>query len=442
MAEWAGNDLYFAIRCDERPGEKLNIATKKDGDQAIWYGDVVEIQLATDAHSYYQLAISPAGALLDFDRGAPKNQWASWSSSAEVATQIADDHWTAEVRIPITQDANDPLNQVIGHKPTKSLPWHINVCRQRVREGATEHSAFSPTGTSGFHFPMKFAHFYAGNSHKFDADPSVTDYIFASRAAETLSRARKWQRALASWIELADSEQATEFQRSSALAQAAECALNLKDYSRAGELAGQIPIVSVAKTTRMNNLAAQRKWGEVIDEYAGEDLAGWPFWQIGRGAFARGKGFYFTKNGEQAETDLQLALCYEPDARTRLAIRTMMAHNRETNLADSDGALSLYQQNHDGKQRIGAADEFRSVDRAASILAEQGKFREALETYDVVNFETLKGFWLHEMLISKADGLLAAGRKNEAKELLHRVINDDSASTAHRKQAADALQDE
>ena len=50
----------FAIRPDDKP----NIATTKNGDQAIWYGDVVEIELATDAHSYYQLAISPSGALV------------------------------------------------------------------------------------------------------------------------------------------------------------------------------------------------------------------------------------------------------------------------------------------------------------------------------------------------------------------------------------------
>ena len=35
-------------------------------------GDVVEIEIATDSHSYYQLAINPAGALVDLDRGAPR----------------------------------------------------------------------------------------------------------------------------------------------------------------------------------------------------------------------------------------------------------------------------------------------------------------------------------------------------------------------------------
>jgi hypothetical protein len=287
MAEWIGNDLYFAIRCEESVGRAaslplnrnsnrsngpeteerqagslphLNIAATKDGDQAIWYGDVVEIELATDAHSYYQLAISPSGALVDLDRGAPRNQWFNWSSKAEVATHIADDHWTIEVRIPVTQDANDPLHQVIGHKPTQSLPWHINVCRQRVRDSGTELSAFSPTGTSGFHVPMKFAHFHAGRSHQFEADATVTDYLIEARAAETLERARKWPEALAAYQALAHRDKLTDLQISRAYQRAAHCALNLSDSEQAEKLAGQIPIESVAATTRMQILAAQRKW--------------------------------------------------------------------------------------------------------------------------------------------------------------------------------------
>ena len=94
----------------------------------MWYGDTVEILLETEARSYYQIAVSPSGAIADIDRSAARNAWLSWDSQAEVATHIADDHWTVEIRIPVTQDENDPLHQVIGHKPTKSLPWHINVC--------------------------------------------------------------------------------------------------------------------------------------------------------------------------------------------------------------------------------------------------------------------------------------------------------------------------
>ena len=117
---------------------------RRNGDQALWYGDAVEILLETDSHSYYQIAVSPSGAVVDLDRGAPKSGWFGWDSQAEVATQIADDHWTVEIRIPVVQDENDPLHQVIGRKPTASLPWHVNVCRQRIREHGSEYSAFSP----------------------------------------------------------------------------------------------------------------------------------------------------------------------------------------------------------------------------------------------------------------------------------------------------------
>jgi hypothetical protein len=94
------------------------------------------------------IAISPAGHVVDLDRGAPRGQWFTWDAKAEVATHIADDHWTVEIRLPVTTDENDPLHQVIGRKPTQSLPWHINLCRQRIREDGQELSALSPTGTA------------------------------------------------------------------------------------------------------------------------------------------------------------------------------------------------------------------------------------------------------------------------------------------------------
>jgi tetratricopeptide (TPR) repeat protein len=439
MAEWIGNDLYFAIRCEERPGEPLNIATKKDGDQAIWYGDCVEIEIATDSHSYYQITINPAGALVDLDRGATRNQWFNWSSKAEVATQIADDHWIVEARLPITKDENDPLNQVVGRKPTRSLPWFVNVCRQRIRDKGSELSAFSPTGQSGFHAPMKFAHFYAGLSHQFPADPTVTDHVIAGRAAAAVARERKWDEALAAYLAMAEAEKISDFRKSDALQQAARCAAVLKDHERADELAGQIPIESVAQTTRIQNLAAQRQWREIVAQFGDEDLGQWPFWQIGEGAFARGRGYYFTKNGEKAEADLQLALANEPDTRTQVSIRTMMAHNRESNLGDDDGALEFYRANYEGKERIGAADEFRSVDRAASIFAKGGKIDEALAAFEVVDFEKQTGFWLHEMLISKARVLAAANRTDEAEKLIRKVLEDDSTLESHRKRAEEVL---
>lgn len=440
MSEWIGNDLYFAIRCEERLGEDLNIATEKDGDQAIWYGDCIEIQIETDAHRYYQIVVNPAGALLDLDRGASRSQWFNWSSKAEVATSIADDHWIVEMKLPITRDANDPLHQVVGSKPTQGLPWFINVCRQRIRQSGSELSAFSPTGQRGFHEPMKFAHFYAGTSFNFPADETVTDHIIAGRAAESLVRKRNWDEALEAYLKMAKAEKATAFQKSDALQQAARCAMALGDFERADDLADQIPIKSVSHTVYMHNLIAQRKWQEVATGFAGEDMNQWPFWQIGEAAFARGRAFYFMKNGDRTEADLQLALQYEPDTRTRVSIRQMIGHNREVNLGDDEGALQFYRANFEGKTGIGGADEFRSVNRAAQVLSRQGRHEKALAVFDAVDFEKTRGFWLHETLISKAASLIAAGLVDEAGVLLNEVIEDPDASDAHRKRATEISQ--
>jgi len=157
---WGREAVYFAIRCRDAKGDAVNVTTKRRDDPALWMGDCVEILLETEQHAYYQIAVNPAGAVCDLDRGAPRDGWYAWSAQAEVATHVGEDEWTVEVRIPVVAETNDPLHQVAGRKPLKSLPWYFNVCRQRVREDGTEWSAFSPTGEDGFHVPHKFARLY------------------------------------------------------------------------------------------------------------------------------------------------------------------------------------------------------------------------------------------------------------------------------------------
>lgn len=238
--QWRNQTLYLAIRCEEDTGETLNITTRKNEDAALWYGDTVEILLETDRHSYYQIAVNPAGAIIDMDRGADKANGLRWSSQAEVATHIGDDHWIVEIGIPVTQDENDPFHQVIGNQPTIDLPWHINLCRQRSRESGTEHSAFAPTATKGFHVPMKFGHFYKGKSHRFEADETVTDFIIESQKAKKLMRARKAAEALDIYTKLADDQYATRLQQKHALEQAVRCARTLKNDDLAKELESRI----------------------------------------------------------------------------------------------------------------------------------------------------------------------------------------------------------
>jgi hypothetical protein len=327
-AAWIGNNLYFGIRCEERPGEKLNIATTKNGDQATWYGDLVEILIETESHSYYQIVVNPAGAVVNVDRGAPRPAWFKWDSKAEVATRVAPDHWTVELRLPVTQDENDPLHQVIGRKPIQSLPWHINICRQRIRADSAEHSAFSPTAADAFHVPMKFGYFYDGRSHQFEADPTVTDYVLGARAAGALMDQRKPEEALAAFLALAEGK-VSDLQKSDALEQAAAAARALKDPARADDLAARIPVPAARKVVVMQNLLARQKAAEVIAQFGGEDIAAWPFWKAGEGWYARGRAYAATGDRKAAEADFLRALEFSGEGRLRQGVQSALEKLRE-----------------------------------------------------------------------------------------------------------------
>ncbi len=377
-AGWQGNNIVFGIRCDERRGEKPVSTSTREDDQAIWHGDAIELEIATETHSYYQIAISPAGHVVDLDRAAPRGQQFGWDSKAEVATHLADDHWTVEISLPVTTDENDPLHQIIGRKPTQSLPWHINLCRQRLREDGQELSALSPTGTEGFHEPMKFAHFYDGRSHPFDADPIVTDFVIAYRDATQKGKA-------APFLALT-SGKLTDFQKSAALEQAA-----LLD--KKATFIDQIPIEAVRKTAQMQNLLANFKATEVVKQFGAENISKWPFWKRGDGFHARGRAYSIAKNGPQAETDLSAALDFIGDLRTRETVLLVLAQNRETNLKDDAKALEAYEAILAGKTRLGGADEYSALQGIARIQTRRGQFDEALKTLNRAEPEKLQGIW-------------------------------------------------
>lgn len=433
-------NVYFAIRCEENPGEKPNIATTKKGDQALWYGDAVEILIETESHSYYQIAVNPAGAIIDLDRGSPRKTWFAWDSRAEVATQVANDHWNVEIRIPVVQDGNDPLHQMIGHKPTKSLPWHVNICRQRVRDNGREYSAFSPTGQASFHEEMKFAHYYCGLSYQFPFSELKGDYLDDSRAATALMKSRRFEEARAAFTHIAGREGLSDFQRSASLEQASSCARSLKDFDGAAKLADQIPLKTPGKTVRMENLLAQRQWAELISQFGDEDFTKWPFWQIGAGAFARGRAYALQKSGEKAEADLREALRYTSDSRTRTSILVTMGSNRETNLKDDGAALEAYRKNFESRQNIGSAEEFRSVQRAAGILTRQGKFDEALATLGRIKVGQLRGYWHGAILLSLGETQERAGQKSEALASYRSILADKTSEVGLREKARAAIE--
>jgi len=176
MGRWWQGSLYFGVRCEFEKNEPLVIGTEKDGDPAIWQGEHLELLIETDRHSYYQIVVNPAGAIIDLDRGVTLKQGRAyeWSSQAEVAAHVDDDFWSVEIRLPVTASDEDPLHQVIGNQPFESkakafesakgssLPWYFNLFRKRSGAEDVETAAFSPLAPEdkNFHVPLKFARIY------------------------------------------------------------------------------------------------------------------------------------------------------------------------------------------------------------------------------------------------------------------------------------------
>ena len=174
MARWWKDSLYFGIRCEFEKSEPPVIGSERDHDPAIWQGEHLELLIETDKHSYYQVVVNPAGALIDLDRGVAKAQWYDWSSRAEVAAYVGDDYWSVELRLPVTPSDEDPLHQMVGTRPFQAIQrdldsgkgtglfWYFNLYRKRSGTEDVETTAFSSLGldANSFHVPLKFARLY------------------------------------------------------------------------------------------------------------------------------------------------------------------------------------------------------------------------------------------------------------------------------------------
>jgi len=159
---WIDDALCLGITCHDPDMEHLAIGATKPDDPNIWSGDVVEVLIETQFHAYYQIAISPSGAITDLDREKGLNT--RWSSGVDVATHRGPNAWTIEIRLPAAgENAKDidALHGIAGKRPSETYPWFVNVCRQRLRGNGTELSAWSPTGTNRFNVPRKFGKVYA-----------------------------------------------------------------------------------------------------------------------------------------------------------------------------------------------------------------------------------------------------------------------------------------
>ena len=149
-------------------------ATFDKRDSPLWMEKVVEAFIAptADLTRYYEFEASPLNTVLDLSISNPhftvKNiaaadfAWTSpgWKTAVTVKGKVndpavKDESWTSEWAIPFADLTPD------GKPPCPGAVWRVNFYRiDYRRDGAAEHSAWSPTLTESpdFHVPPRFGY--------------------------------------------------------------------------------------------------------------------------------------------------------------------------------------------------------------------------------------------------------------------------------------------
>ncbi len=412
-AAWQGDSLILAITCRERDPARLASALKEQDSGAIWDGDVVELLIETQVHSYYQIAINPAGAVTDLDRAGGKLN-TLWKAGLQVATSRDSNSWTIELRLPVADEQQavlNPLNGVAGRPPSLTYPWHFNLCRQRIGEHGVELSALSPTGANNFHVTERFAMLNMKLGGTNQGNPSLnpqrrTGYVLQRADALDVVKQGKHAEALAAFHQLATNKP-TDLQQADALAQAIECALRLKQPAEALALAQQIRLPHHAKLARMRVLDANRQWGDLTTQFAHEDLAQWPDPLVAEAAALRGHAWLMVKDGPKAERDLQQAVAWTTEDNQKGECLLNLGSTCRQLLKDDAKAIAAY------RRVYATRNEFKHCTAAvavAGILSSQGKPAEAQAELARIDERQMTIPYYREML-GKAKSALAAGGK-------------------------------
>ena len=132
--------LIVGIECMEPKMDRLRENCKTADASTIFADDMVEIRLETAAGIRPLIAVNSAGVVFDECVTGNLDDLPSFYHVGKVAVKKYADRWTVEVQI----DA-EPIS---GERPTKHLPWGVNINRQRMAGNEPEHYMLSPSGTN------------------------------------------------------------------------------------------------------------------------------------------------------------------------------------------------------------------------------------------------------------------------------------------------------
>jgi hypothetical protein len=132
--------LIIGIECMEPKMDKLRENCKIRDSAGIYSDDFVEVRLETPQGIRPKIVVNPAGAVLDECIFAKVGDLPEFYTVKDVAVKKYPDRWSVEMKI----DAKT----LAGERPTKTYPWGVNICRQRLTEEKPEFYMLSPSGTN------------------------------------------------------------------------------------------------------------------------------------------------------------------------------------------------------------------------------------------------------------------------------------------------------
>ncbi len=187
--------------------------------------------------------------------------------------------------------------------------------------------------------------------------------------------------------------------------QSANLVARYRDYTAAREL---IPY-------RMDALLQERRWKELIQQFATEDFTQWPAElsrQAAESLHRRGQTYSFLKDGPRAEADLQAALKLTPRDET---LWLTLADNYTNNLNDDTQALAAYRQAFALSGKGNGWQPLTATVSIARILTNQVRPDEALavlQTYG--NMDGMAPIWRIKLLRAYGHAYAAQGEEQKS----------------------------
>lgn len=172
---------------------------------------------------------------------------------------------------------------------------------------------------------------------------------------------------------------------------------------------------SDATLRRMRALHQDRKWKELVEQFAADDFSTWPAGLSDQAAEAfhvRGQSHSFLKNGRPAEADLKAGLRLAP---RNPALWLTLADNYTNNLQDDAQALAAYRQAFAITGKSNGWQPLTATLAIARLLTDQVKTDEALAVLKPYgDGEGLAPYWRIRTLRTYGHVYAAQGREPES----------------------------